>query len=220
MAATTADGSPITDYGQRVVEYRVRDGPLARTAFHVMNVRKPILSVGLLEERGHVVRFGPNPYLQIGGRRCELVRQGNLYYLPVEVCPSSAAPGRRGWKLFEWCCEPDSELSAWMKCHGEEAQRLCLPNYDMSKEDVVAKVVRQIVTDEQDGYNVAVWISLPCTPWTTWQRINAKLGVRTAEHVQEERRRSVGMLRLMVGAMELLQERIPAEHLVRAFEWP
>ena len=65
VKATTADGSSIADYGERAVSYSAEGGLRLKSRFHVMNVRRPILSVGLLEAAGHQVSFGARPIAAI-----------------------------------------------------------------------------------------------------------------------------------------------------------
>ena len=57
---------------------------------------------------------------------------------------ADALAARGTWHLFEWCCEPDSLLSAWFQNHGQAATRLGLPQHDMSLRESVQKVVRQV----------------------------------------------------------------------------
>eukprot|EP00972_Heterocapsa_arctica_P072234 10668657-Heterocapsa_arctica.AAC.1 len=81
----------------------------------------------------------------------------------------------RPWMLFEWCCEPDSRLSAWFEQHGHGAIRLGLPEHDLRQASVVDAVVDTIIDSCGCGFAVILWIALTCTSWCTWQRINFKL---------------------------------------------
>eukprot|EP00972_Heterocapsa_arctica_P040930 6032981-Heterocapsa_arctica.AAC.1 len=49
-----------------------------------MDVRRPLLSVGLLAARGCQLQLGMRSYLQYRGMITPIVRQGTLYYLPVK----------------------------------------------------------------------------------------------------------------------------------------
>ena len=222
VSANTADGSPIKDYGQRAIKYRAEGGLNAQTTFHVMNVKRPILSVGVLECEGFPVSFGKNPNIIFGPHKCSLVKVGNLYYLPVKLDTdiSAALTEKRSTMLYEWCCEPDSKLSQWFIDHGHGARRLCLPKYDMSKVEVVEAITRQMLLDERRGYTIVMWASLPCTRWSTWQFVNATLSQETFNKIQMKRELSMRIIRLMVLTMNTLAERLPVEHFIRAFEWP
>ena len=122
--------------------------------------------------------------------------------------------------LYEWCCEPGSKLAQWFIDHGHGARRLCFPKCDMSKVEVVEAITRQMLLDERRGYTIVMWVSLSCAPWSTWQFVNAALSQETFDKIQIERELSVRMIRLMVLTMNTLAERLPAEHFIRAFEWP
>eukprot|EP00972_Heterocapsa_arctica_P015255 2246805-Heterocapsa_arctica.AAC.1 len=72
------------------------------------------------------LQLGPPSYLRYRGRVTPVVRQGNLYYLPVKsenTCVddilviqlqhkfeeiNTIRGGVRRWALVEWFCEPDS----------------------------------------------------------------------------------------------------------------
>eukprot|EP00972_Heterocapsa_arctica_P063269 9333732-Heterocapsa_arctica.AAC.1 len=63
----------------------------------------------------------------------------------------------RPMMLYEWCCEPDSDLAGRFLEHGHGARRLCLPKYNMSKNEVVMAVVRQMILDERRGVRILIW---------------------------------------------------------------
>eukprot|EP00972_Heterocapsa_arctica_P108091 15919284-Heterocapsa_arctica.AAC.1 len=61
LAALTADGRPLVNYGERRVEFVLRSGQHVNVQFRVMRVRRPIPSVACLKENGadtHFVRTG------------------------------------------------------------------------------------------------------------------------------------------------------------------
>ena len=57
--ARTATGSPVKHLGFRTVAYRFADGTVGKITFQVMEVEKPVLSVGRLNESGHTVVLEP-----------------------------------------------------------------------------------------------------------------------------------------------------------------
>ena len=66
VTAATAEGSAVEDYGQRTVNYCADRNIKLRSTFHVMNVRRPTLSVGLLEAAGHEMNFREDALLGDG----------------------------------------------------------------------------------------------------------------------------------------------------------
>ena len=80
-----ADGAVMENHGDRKVTFGLVDGGVVRVCFQVMNVAKPILSVGKLVARGYLLCFGKQAFIMKGDRRCGLVKVGGLYYLPVRL---------------------------------------------------------------------------------------------------------------------------------------
>jgi hypothetical protein len=72
--------------------------------------------------------------------------------------------------LFEVCCGENSRLTAKVKERGGEGIRLYLPNHNVARDYTIeaAKRVTKILEDE--GFTVKIWISIPCSPWCSWQR--------------------------------------------------
>ena len=192
MRAVTASGKPLSFYGVRRVRARTWCNREIIFEFQVSDVTRPIASVGLLRHRGHPVSFGRWPHIIIAGEPTPLVEAANLFYLPV------ALPGERlppmlveqmqrqmatlqdnrmlqaaigvspQIKLFEYCCGAESLLSQWFLDHGYLAQRLCLPDHDMSRQCNVEALVRELSERIAQHQFTAVWTALPCTPWCSW----------------------------------------------------
>jgi hypothetical protein len=53
---------------------------------------------------------------------------------------------------------------------GGEGVRLYLPKHNVARDYTIeaAKRVTKILEDE--GFTVKIWISIPCSPWCSWQR--------------------------------------------------
>ena len=146
---------------------------------------------------------------------------GNLFYLPVKLEQKDGlSEEARPAALYEWRCEPTSELARWFLEQGQEARRLCLPEYDMSRQEVVMVVVRRMIMDAQRGLKVALWAALPCTSWSTWRYINTAVSERARKNIEEEQQKSLDMIKLLTMAIGVLRARIPENQLVLAFEWP
>ena len=56
----TANGGEMGHYGEKDVTFKC-DGHIVGVKFQVTDVRKPLLAVRRLVERGNVVQFGPKP---------------------------------------------------------------------------------------------------------------------------------------------------------------
>eukprot|EP00972_Heterocapsa_arctica_P056086 8273561-Heterocapsa_arctica.AAC.1 len=84
MPALAANGGPMQCFGKKKITFELYDGQHVSVEFVVMDVRRPLLSVGLLAARGCQLQFRMRNYLQYKGMITPIVRQGNLYYLPVK----------------------------------------------------------------------------------------------------------------------------------------
>ena len=67
--------------------------------FEVTDVKKPLLAVSRLCERGNVVQFGPEPHHNFvmnvaTGERISMRRRGNSWVLPGELYAQSRFGGR------------------------------------------------------------------------------------------------------------------------------
>eukprot|EP00972_Heterocapsa_arctica_P053446 7872722-Heterocapsa_arctica.AAC.1 len=71
-------------FGKKKITFELYDGRHVSIECVVMDVRRPLLSVGLLAARGCQLQLGMRSYLQYKGMITPIVRQGNLYYLPVK----------------------------------------------------------------------------------------------------------------------------------------
>eukprot|EP00972_Heterocapsa_arctica_P112970 16434700-Heterocapsa_arctica.AAC.1 len=84
MPARAANGAAMRVYGRKVVVFYLFDDRTITIDFVVMDVRRPLLSVGKLVEKGCQLQLGPRSSLRYRGRATPVVRQSNLYYLPVQ----------------------------------------------------------------------------------------------------------------------------------------
>ena len=69
--------------GTKTVQLRTWGGILLQVLFCVMAASRPLLSVGLLRQRGYDVHLSGMGYLARGDRRGPLVESEALSYLPV-----------------------------------------------------------------------------------------------------------------------------------------
>ena len=76
--------------------------------------------------------------------------------------------------LVEVCCGENSKLSNTFKEKGGEAIRIFLPQHDMSKRVTLKALTQTIEELQSEKFNVKIWVSIPCSPWCSWQRVNAK----------------------------------------------
>eukprot|EP00972_Heterocapsa_arctica_P083115 12248502-Heterocapsa_arctica.AAC.1 len=70
-------------YGKKTVMFELWDGQHVQIEFIVMDVRRPLISIGKLAACGCNVQFGPRSHTEYRGKITPVIRQGNLYYLPV-----------------------------------------------------------------------------------------------------------------------------------------
>ena len=72
--------------------------------------------------------------------------------------------------LIEVCCNEDSQMSSHMRERGGGFIRIGLPKHDGTK------ALKQVVEElQEEGMKTVLWISSPCSPWCTWQRVNLKV---------------------------------------------
>ena len=90
MGLVNASGGKISHLGSRkVVMHAAEDGRALEMTFQVTDVKKPLLAVSRLCERGNLVQFGPEPHQNFvqnvsTGVRLALKRRGNSWVLPGE----------------------------------------------------------------------------------------------------------------------------------------
>eukprot|EP00972_Heterocapsa_arctica_P082690 12183485-Heterocapsa_arctica.AAC.1 len=120
--------------------------------------------------------------------------------------------------LIEWCCEKNSRLADWFVRHGHAALRLSLPEWDMRSEGRVDDALLLIVSAHNAGFAIALWIALPCTSLSAWQRINVRTTDACRQRVMKARAESFVLIRRLNEAIDFLKMvGIPA---ALAFEWP
>eukprot|EP00972_Heterocapsa_arctica_P110079 16209232-Heterocapsa_arctica.AAC.1 len=84
LPARAANGAPMRVYGRKRVVFYLFDDRSMTIDFVVMDVQRPLLSVGKLVEKGCLLQLGPQSSLRYRGQATPDVRQSNLYYLPVQ----------------------------------------------------------------------------------------------------------------------------------------
>ena len=108
VAARTASGAPVKHLGFKTVAYRFEDGSVCKITFQVMEVEKPVLSVGHLNSTGHSVVLEPGraeirknserPSAALGGaQRCVLPEGASAPGKRSGQCGTVSFPER--WRL-------------------------------------------------------------------------------------------------------------------------
>ncbi len=122
----------------------------------------------------------------------------------VELLPCSA--------LVELCCDADSGLSGLASEYGVTSRRVT------AKEDLgAAATVESVQSFLQAHRGADAWAALPCTPWSTWQYINAKrLGPAYCSRLAWRRRQSLKLVRNAGLCFEEARRSGGGCH----FEWP
>ena len=90
MTFVNASGGAISHYGSRKVVVSSAGGRNLEMIFQVTDVKKPLLAVSRLIERGNVVQFGPRPgdnFIQsvTTGDKLQLERRGNSWVIPGQL---------------------------------------------------------------------------------------------------------------------------------------
>eukprot|EP00972_Heterocapsa_arctica_P090972 13422620-Heterocapsa_arctica.AAC.1 len=83
LPALAANGRAMHIFGKKKVVFELWDGQHVHIEFVVMDVRRPLLSIGQLAALGYKVHLGAKSHMEYRGKNTPIVRQGNLYYLPV-----------------------------------------------------------------------------------------------------------------------------------------
>ena len=177
--------------------------------------------------------IGPQPYLQRGGTRIPLMVHGGLCYLPVTLPTEEAAwdehviamvqskvdrqPAQLPWRVFEFCCGPESLLSKWFLDHGVRATRFGYPRRDARVRADVHQLAQEIKEALEAGAFVLFWSSIPCSAWCSWQRVNIKKADLRPRILwrREESRVMLANLKAELGPMFVKYPR-----LFGVFEWP
>ena len=94
----TANGGSMGHYGEKDVTFRNEsDGELVGLKFQVTDVRKPLLAVRRLVEKGHIVSFGPEDDQNficntVTGRRIPMERKGGSFIIKAHFMKEVERP--------------------------------------------------------------------------------------------------------------------------------
>eukprot|EP00971_Amphidinium_carterae_P122513 2425636-Amphidinium_carterae.1 len=115
--------------------------------------------------------------------------------------------------FIEVCCETDSMLATVAERHGWKAFRITQEN---PLEDEDARILFAMALEHlRHGGHVHAWFSLPCTAWSSWQRINlSRMADPTT--LDQKREASLKLQELFHHYRQLLM----AEGGEVSFEWP
>ena len=98
IALRTANGGSVGHYGEKDVTFRNElDGELVGLKFQVTDVRKPLLAVRRLVEKGNVVSFGPDyadNYIlnKTTGKMIPMERKGGSFVIKAHFAAEVEAP--------------------------------------------------------------------------------------------------------------------------------
>ena len=176
------------------------------------------------------IRKGTQPLLDSGIARAELLHDHGVRphfvgkVLRAEVDRSRqvlatmavSRPTVKNTLLIEYCCHPDSSMSAAWMVSGGQALRVCLPDYDVSRPRTVARIGDFARAAMGRGLNVRLHAALPCTPWSALTRILAAISQTYRLRRELQRSQSRRMLKLLVA----LLARLRGPKFGASFEWP
>ena len=86
----TADGSIMTNAGQKRVSFRTKEGTTSSIVFQATGVRKPLASVSRIVERGNRVVFDPSgSYIENAqtGARHTIEKESGTFVMNVDISP-------------------------------------------------------------------------------------------------------------------------------------
>eukprot|EP00972_Heterocapsa_arctica_P047964 7075609-Heterocapsa_arctica.AAC.1 len=64
-------------------------------------------------------------------------------------------------------------MAQWFLDHGHTSVRLHPPQWDLRNVVHIERIVALVEQAYARGFRIYLWIALPCTPWSSWQHINA-----------------------------------------------
>ena len=74
--------------------------------------------------------------------------------------------------MIEFWCSPESNLGKVSESIGVKHIRLTKSNGHVAELEVQSQLLEVLDSDEMNG--VDLWGSIPCNPWSSWQRLNWK----------------------------------------------
>ena len=114
--------------------------------------------------------------------------------------------------LWEIPCSPESRLSAEADKSNMSHRRFCYQHgYDVYREATWTKMLSEARLERPQR----IWFSLPCTAWSTLQRINY---YGRDKALADRRRKEIKLLRLVNNFIDELLSFHPDVHIY--FEWP
>jgi len=130
----------------------------------------------------------------------------------VPRAPKSAIQESKRF-LVEFACSPESELCNTAGKYGIPFLRLNKEFSDLSDPGIIS----QLLDWASDNPGIQLFGSLPCTVWSTWQRMSiAKYGDKYVRRLQRRRQKSMQMFDNFVA----LAEKVISLGGSVSFEWP
>ena len=116
-------------------------------------------------------------------------------------------------RFYEFCCTPNSNLGIVGESLGLQHVRLTKEHSDMLDTSNVNQLLQQLAESE----GVDLWGSLPCLPWTQWNRLNSwRLGPKFRKKILAKQEESKRLLRVYILAARIVLRNKGRVH----FEWP
>ena len=140
----------------------------------------------------------------------------------ASVLQSRSGTGLPRSSFHEYCCGLDSLLGQQADQSGYRLRRWGLHNADLYSKAGVDRVRESILRDLASGMRVVLWISLPCDPWCTWNRV-FKGRAEYMNELNKRRRESAKAVQLLLSmllSIKSSKELGNSGKLVCAFERP
>ena len=92
--------------------------------------------------------------------------------------------------MFEFCCDEHSNMGTVHEKYGIHHVRLCKSRYDLTTADAIEQLMMQV--EATPGADI--WGALPCTAWSSWQKMSiARYGKRYAVKLEKRRKASIDL---------------------------
>ena len=131
-------------------------------------IRRVILSVGVLRDQGIFTYFDELPRVQVHERRISSKQINRLFFWELEQVNSETPSSIRRPMLVEWAYSPSSIFTTKLTSN-LQVVRLGLPMWNLTDDADVASVIDQFTDLIHAGYDISVWVSLPCHSVHSWK---------------------------------------------------
>ena len=117
--------------------------------------------------------------------------------------------------LVELCCYSDSLLSTCFEEDGHTVFRVGLPAFDLAVRKTCKVVQKHVMTLLETHKQMLIWVSVPCSPWSSLQRLNLAQG--HTDTVEKSRREGLVLIKNVIGILRVVMR---DRRVAVIWEWP